>query len=287
MTLETASFWFGAVAYALATLAVTFGLVFRKPRAAEAAFWITVAGFAAHTVSIASRWITSGRLPYVQDYENALSGAWAIVLVYLLVTWRRPGLRPMGVAVLPFVIITLGYGLTLPLEPGPATPAYKSVWLVIHILFAWATFSAYVSCGALSVVELLKTGKRGPREGSLLERTPDVPRIQDLTYRLVGFGFLVNAAMIASGAIWGYELWGSYWRWDPVETWSLFTWLAYAFYLHARLTLGWRGRRLAWIAIGAIFGVFMAFWGVQLFPTSYHLFRDLGGSALDSSGRPQ
>jgi cytochrome c-type biogenesis protein CcsB len=286
MTLETILFWIGASGYALATLAVTAGWVFRRPKWSDAAYFTTIAAFAAHTGSIVARWVASGRLPYVQDYENALAGTWAIVLVYLLVTMRKPGLRAMGVAVLPFVLITLGYGLTLPMEAGPATPAYKSVWLVIHVVFAWATFSAYVSCGALGIVELLKTGKKAPREGSLLERTPSVERIQELTFRLVGFGFLVNAAMIASGGIWGYELWGSYWRWDPVETWSLLTWLAYAFYLHARLTLGWRGRRLAWIAVGAIFGVFMAFWGVQLFPTSYHLFRDLGGTMFES-GRPQ
>lgn len=119
----------------------------------------------------------------------------------------------------------------------------------------------------------------------MLNNTPGIERLQELTFRMVAFGFLVNAVMIASGAIWAYELWGSYWRWDPVETWSLLTWLAFGFYMHARLTLAWKGPRLAWVAVGALLGVLMTFWGVQFAPTSYHLFRDLGGTMQLS--RPQ
>jgi ABC-type transport system involved in cytochrome c biogenesis permease subunit len=105
-------------------------------------------------------------------------------------------------------------------------------------------------------------------------------------FKLVAFGFLNNAVMIVSGAIWAYRLWGSFWRWDPVETWSLLTWLAYGLYMHAKLTLGWGPRRLAWIALFALFGVMMSFWGVQLLPNSFHLFQDLGGGLMET-GRMQ
>ena len=283
--METATFWVAVVAYAASTILVTGGLIFRRERFVDIGHYVALTGFAAQTLSILARLAATGRLPYVQDYETALAGTWLIMLAYMLLTWRYPNLKATGIVVFPFALLALGYGLTQPVKAGPVVPALKSIWLVIHVLFAWFTYAAYTTCAALAALELLKTSKRGLRPGSILERTPDVPVLQDLTMRLVGFGFIVNTAMIASGAIWAFELWGSYWRWDPVETWSLLTWVAYGLYLHARLTLGWRGRRLAWIAVLALFGVMMSFWGVQFAPTSYHLFRSIGESTVAPGGR--
>jgi len=283
--METGTFWVATVAYALATLLVTGGIVFERQRLADIGHALALTGFGAHSLSIIFRFVSTGRLPYVQDYETALAGTWLIMTAYVLLVWRYPALKVTGIVVFPFALLALGYGLTQPSEAGPVVPALKSIWLVIHVLFAWFTYAAYTTCAALAVIELMKTGRRGLREGSLLARTPEVPALQDLTMRLVGFGFIVNTAMIASGAIWAFELWGSYWRWDPVETWSLLTWVAYGLYLHARVTLGWRGRRLAWIAVLALFGVMMSFWGVQFAPTSYHLFKSLGESTVEPGGR--
>lgn len=76
--------------------------------------------------------------------------------------------------------------------------------------------------------------------------------------------------MIVAGAIWANEAWGRYWAWDPIETWSLMTWLAYAAYLHSRLTLGWRGRRSAWFAVLALPLVVFTLVGVPLAYNSIH-----------------
>ena len=280
MTAEGAAFWVATAGYALAALVLAFGSFFNKPRLVDATFLVTIAAFAAHTVSIGVRWTAAGRLPYVHDYENILAGTWFIVAVYLALGIARKELRVAGLLVLPCVLLSLGLALGLDKSVGAVTPAYKSAWLAIHVLFAWAAYSAYTLCAALGAVELLKTRKRGVTPGSLLERTPVVATLQQLTFRAVAFGFFVNGVMIASGAIWAYDLWGSYWRWDPVETWSLLTWLAFGFYMHARLTLGWGGKRLAWLTVFALFGVMMMFWGVQfapsLFGTQYHLYKDVG-----------
>lgn len=284
MTAESLTFWVAVVLYALATIVSVAGVAFSREKLTNIAFAVTIGAFASHTASIVFRWISIGRLPYVQDYENALSGTWAIVLLYLIVTFVVPRVRIASVVVLPMVVLTVGYGLTVPSTPGLVTPAYKSLWLVIHVLFAWATYAAYVSAASLAGIELLKSGKKPLRQGSLLARTPGSEQLGELTFRLVVFGFVVNAAAMASGAIWAYELWGSYWRWDPVETWTLLTWLAYAFYLHAQVTLGWRGRRLAWVVLFALFGVMMTFWGVQLVPSTYHLFRNIGSGMPQLSG---
>jgi ABC-type transport system involved in cytochrome c biogenesis permease subunit len=79
--------------------------------------------------------------------------------------------------------------------------------------------------------------------------------------------------MIAAGSIWAKNLWGSYWSWDPVETWSLLSWLVYGVALHLRVTMGWRGRKLAWLLVFAIIGVLVSFWGVNLIMEgSLHVF---------------
>ena len=89
-------------------------------------------------------------------------------------------------------------------------------------------------------------------------------RLDELMFRSTAFGFITDTVMIAAGSIWAKDLWGSYWSWDPVETWSLLSWLVYGVSLHLRITLGWRGRRLAWLLVFAIIGVLISFWGVNL-----------------------
>ncbi|MRR36421.1 c-type cytochrome biogenesis protein CcsB, partial [bacterium] len=94
--------------------------------------------------------------------------------------------------------------------------------------------------------------------------------LDDLQFRFVSVGFVFLGIMIAAGAIWANEAWGRYWAWDPIETWSLISWVVYAAYLHARLTLGWRGRRSALFAMLALPVVVFALIGVPLVYQSIH-----------------
>ena len=114
----------------------------------------------------------------------------------------------------------------------------KSFWLYIHVFFAWLAYGAFtVACGG---------GHRLPREDARRARSPppdELARLDELMFRATVFGFATDAIMIAAGAIWAKDLWGSYWSWDPVETWSLLSFLIYGLVLHLRKTLGWRGGR--------------------------------------------
>lgn len=287
-TPEAIAVWTAIVAYVVGTVAVFGGLVFKRSQWVDRSVIAAVAGLVAQGVAIAARWAASGHFPYIEDYENVLVGTFAMVLAYVVLSRMRKGLAMSGALVLPVVLLTVGYGLTQVAPASPVTPPYQSGWLVVHVTFAWITYALYSAVAGLAVVYLVR--ERAERQGREATGVPSwVPpsgEIDELSLKLVAFGFLNNAVMIASGAIWAYRLWGSYWSWDPVETWSLLTWLAYGFYMHARLTLGWKGRRLAYTALFALFGVLMTFWGVQLAPTSYHLFRDIGGTMMDQS-RPQ
>ncbi|MHB9003585.1 MAG: cytochrome c biogenesis protein CcsA [Coriobacteriia bacterium] len=287
-SIEEVLFWIAVAAYAASTLAMFTGLAFGRQRLLERAFLIASAGLVAHAAVIVVRWQQSGHFPYVHEYENVLVGSFAMVLVYVVIVAFKRNLSLAGVLVLPVVLLTMGYGLTQFTAPGPVTPPYQSGWLVVHVSFAWITYAAYSAVAGLAVALLVRARaeRRGGQAKGIPSWVPASDSIDDLSLKLVAFGFLNNAVMIASGSIWAYRLWGSYWSWDPVETWSLLTWLAYGLYLHARLTLRWKGERVAWIALFALFGVMMAFWGVQLAPSSYHLFRDIGGNPPQMS-RPR
>lgn len=282
---ELIALWIAIAAYAFGTITVFSGLSFKRREWVDRAVWVSAAGLVAHAVSIGARWSASGHFPYIEDYENVLVGTFMMVLAYVVISRIRSGLSLGGALVLPVVLLTMGYGLTQLAPAMPATTPYQSGWLVVHVTFAWVTYAVYSAVAGLAIVYLIreKAEKEGREAKGIPSWVPPSSEIDGLSLKLVALGFLNNAVMIASGSIWAYRLWGSYWSWDPVEMWSLLTWLAYGLYMHARLTLGWKGKRLAWLALFALFGVLMTFWGVQLFPTGYHIFRDLGRGMMDQS----
>lgn len=284
-TPEAIFYWLSIAAYAAATISVFAGVTWSRYSWMQRSLWLSCGGLVAQAGSIAVRWWESGHFPYIKAYENVLVGSAVMVAAYVAIALWKRSLTIVGALVLPVVLVTLGYGLTRANAAGPVTPPYQSFWLVVHVTFAWITYAAYSTVAGLAAALLmrLRAERRGTEKTGVPAWVPPSEQIDDISLKLVAFGFLNNAVMIASGAIWAYRLWGSYWSWDPVETWSLLTWLAYGLYMHARLTLGWKGCRLAWLALFALLGVLMTFWGVQLAPTSYHLFRNLGNGMIETS----
>jgi len=259
-------FWTCLVIYALVVAAQIFGQVFRKPRWVAAAPWAVAAGWALHTLLVAWRWIETGHVPTIGNFENALAGSWFIVAMTLWAGWRRR-YPLLAAGALPFALIILGGGALSDTSAQPMVAALQSFWLYIHIFFAWLAYGAYtVACGA-GIVYLVKS--RPDKETGESE----LASLDELMFRATVFGFITDAVMIAAGSIWARSLWGSYWSWDPVETWSLLSWLVYGVSLHLRITLGWRGRRLAWLLVFAIVGVLVSFWGVNVMMAgSSHIF---------------
>jgi len=104
----------------------------------------------------------------------------------------------------------------------------------------------------------------------MLGKLPATEKLDILIYRFSAFAFVMLGIMIASGAVWAYKAWGRYWGWDPIETWALISWLVYGLYLHLRITLGWKGRRAAWLALFAVVLVIFSFFGIPLVYPSVH-----------------
>jgi cytochrome c-type biogenesis protein CcsB len=250
-------FWACLVIYALTVAVQIYGQVFGKARWSAAAPYGVTLGLVLHTVLVAWRWIATGHVPTIGNFENALVGGWFIVVMTLWASWKQR-YPLLAAATLPFALLILGGSAFSDTGPRPMVAALQSFWLYIHIFFAWLAYGAYtVACGA-GVVYLVRSGRSRPAPPEVLTR------IEELMVRSTVFGFITDAIMIAAGSIWAKNLWGSYWSWDPVETWSLLSWLVYGVALHLRFTIRWGGRRLAWLLVFAIIGVLVSFWGVNL-----------------------
>jgi cytochrome c-type biogenesis protein CcsB len=166
----------------------------------------------------------------------------------------------------------LGGAMLTPKSPLEIGPNLASYWLTIHVTFAKLSYSSFIAAFAIALAYLIRERRiaAGAASEGMLSRLPEQSVLDDLTYRFVGVGFVFLSVMIVAGAIWANEAWGRYWNWDPIETWSLISWIVYAGYLHTRLTLGWRGTKAAWYAVLALPIMVFTLVGVPLVYHSIH-----------------
>jgi cytochrome c-type biogenesis protein CcsB len=271
---EGYAFWTALVFYCLAAGIHGYCLVFQREGPLRPGRWVMTAGLVAHAVAVGVRWVATGHIPTIGNYENANVFSLFIVGFTAWSSFRYPSFRVVAAFSLPVAVLTMGFGVMSDTSPSPMVASLKSWWLYIHIFFAWLVMGAATFAFASSILYLVKEKKE--REGSPTSgsrRLPLPERIEELIYRNVVYGFVAYAVMIASGALWAKNLWGAYWSWDPVETWSLISWLAYGLILHLRFTFGWGGRRMAWMVIFALATVFLVMFGINLaVQSSRHIF---------------
>jgi len=271
---ETILFWVAMVVYALACGGFIYSFVFKNSRVVPKVTMLVAFGFLAQTAAIFARFYATGHLPWSGHYEYALMGGWFIIAGTLFVGWQNKALQGLAVGTVPLVLIMMGYGYMQ--DPGltPMAASLKTVWLYIHVYFAWLSFGAYSLAMAAGVLYLLKRkSEEQAVPNPAYERFPTLGYLDELIFRYVVFGFITDTIMICAGAIWAKDLWGSYWSWDPVETWSLIAWLTYGLTIHMRVTFGWREKKLAWLAVAALSTVIISFFGVNLIVnSSLHMF---------------
>jgi cytochrome c-type biogenesis protein CcsB len=266
MRTEQLLFWIAVGAYGVSAFCYILGFIAKGERLFLAGLWAAAAGFLPQTASIGVRW-SEGATPFISISESLSLGVWVTVLFFLLLQLFNARVRPLGVLVLPVCFVLIGWGGTL--RKGPAeqiAPALQSAWLWIHIVGATTGFAAVLIAAALGLLYLLK--ERG--QGGIYERFPDLPSLDALSYRFVIGGFTLYGVMIVSGGFWANQVKGTFWAWDPVEVWSLVSWLVYGIYLHLRITFGWRGRRLAVYALVAAAAMIVSYWGIPFAVETFH-----------------
>lgn len=270
MTLEIVLMWLAVTMYAAGAVAYTVGLVFRVPRATSIATWVSLLGLVPHTAATIVRWVRVGHAPFLGFYE-VVSGLVLVAVVAMgLVLLRYRSLAPMGVFVMPIAFLTLGAAMFAPRGAIEVSPTLASWWLTIHITFAKLAYASFIASFALALLYLMRDKWSQGRLAETLAKLPRQEIVDDLSFKLIGAGFIFLGCMIAAGAVWANEAWGRYWAWDPIETWSLISWIVYAVYLHLRLTMGWRGRKLAWVGVIALPIVVFALIGVPVVYSSIH-----------------
>lgn len=259
--------WLAVVIYAVATVFNVTGLVFKKERAERISYSIVLAGFMVHGAGLAYRWLEAGHGPYMARYEVFSSNAWIAVLLFLVFTKIYPKVRSMSLFVFPaaFFLIALSVFQDTAIQKIP--PTLNSVWLVLHVLFIKISLGTLLIALAFSIAYVLK--KKG-RSGRLLDRFPDLETIDVYAYRFAGFGFIFWTNAVLSGSLWAYQSWGRFWGWDPIETWSLITWIFFGIYLHLRRFFGMKGEKAAYFFMFCFILSIASLFFVPLLQTSIH-----------------
>ena len=230
-------------------LAKTFDFA-RTEKVARIATSFMILGTLLLFAGVVARGISAGRVPWGNMYEFSITGALAFCGAYLFAL-RKYDLRWLGLIVSIAVLLTLGTAITVLYRPSaPLVPALKSTWLVIHVSAAIISGGVFLLANVIAAAYLYLDAmeQRGERS-AWAKRLPTLEVLDQLSYRLVAFVFPLWTFAVIAGAIWAEHAWGRYWGWDPKETWAFITWVGYAAYLHARVTVGWRGRKAAWLCL--------------------------------------
>jgi len=231
---------------------------------------ICVTGLAGHIFAVILRWIESYRLgighaPFSNLYESLIFFSFTVILLYLIVEWRTKN-KTLGAFVTPLASLAMAYASFSPNISSriqPLVPALKSNWLITHVITCFFGYAAFGLAFAISIMYFLKRLDRSPQKKVFFRLIPDTGVLDELNYQMVVIGFLMLTLGIITGSVWAHSAWGTYWSWDPKETWSLITWLIYAAVLHSRLVRGWRGKKIAILCMVGFFCVLFTYFGVN------------------------
>jgi cytochrome c-type biogenesis protein CcsB len=258
--------------YGMAAFLYIASWAFKKPLPGRLATWTAILGAVGNAAAMIMRWVESYRLgighaPLSNMYESLVFFSWTIVVIYLVIE-RRYESRTIGAFATPIAFLAMAYASLSPNVSDriqPLVPALKSNWLIAHVITCFLGYAAFAITFGISAMYLFK---RSDTEGKshLLARFPEFNVLDELTHQMVTFGFVFLSIGIITGAVWANSAWGSYWSWDPKETWSLITWFIYATLLHARMMRGWHGRRIAYLSIIGFMAVLFTYFGVNLLP---------------------
>lgn len=258
---------------------------------------LTVLAFLMHAGGVLARALSVQRAPWGNMYEFSTTFGMCAVGVYLGLLAAKKNIRWLGLPLVTTILLDLGLAVSvLYTSSDQLVPALHSYWLWIHVSCAILS-GASLYVGAVSTLfyrfrdgyeTRLAAGRTGPgvlakklrttpadhrwtRLGvlvhmawdSALTRLPSAATLDKFGYRINATVFPLWTFTIIAGAIWAEAAWGRYWGWDPKEVWSFITWVAYACYLHARATAGWKGRKAAYLALFAFGCYIFNYYGVN------------------------
>nr|QDP70298.1 cytochrome c heme attachment protein [Olea europaea subsp. cuspidata]QNH93332.1 cytochrome c heme attachment protein [Olea europaea]QXE42271.1 cytochrome c biogenesis protein [Olea europaea subsp. cuspidata]QXE42358.1 cytochrome c biogenesis protein [Olea europaea subsp. cuspidata]QXE42445.1 cytochrome c biogenesis protein [Olea europaea subsp. cuspidata] len=258
---------------------------------------------------LVTRWIYSGHFPLSNLYESLIFLSWSLSLIHI-VPYFKKNQNFLSAIIGPSAIFTQGFAtsglLTQIHESEILVPALQSEWLIMHVSMMILGYAALL-CGSLLSVALLVIAVRKNRKffftsnhllnlngsfffgeieymnerSNVLQntsffspknyyRSQFIQQLDYWSYRVISLGFIFLTIGILSGAVWANEAWGSYWSWDPKETWAFITWIVFAIYLHIRTNIKWKGINSAIVASIGFLIIWICYFGVNLLGIGLH-----------------
>nr|QYB22865.1 cytochrome c heme attachment protein [Widdringtonia nodiflora]BBN67109.1 cytochrome c biogenesis protein [Widdringtonia schwarzii] len=231
------------------------------------------------------RLLYSGHLPLSNLYESFMFLSWTSSIIHIVIELRGQDAWWLGAITAPSAMVTHGFAtLALPdkmQQSAMLVPALQSHWLMMHVSMILLSYATLL-CGSLSSIAFLVIMSQINKkiffhvDNSFLfsfinsRKWILINQLDQLSYRTIGLGFSLLTIGILSGAVWANEAWGSYWSWDPKETWALITWILFAIYLHTRINRGWNGEKSAIVASLGFILVWTCYLGVNLLGIGLH-----------------
>lgn len=248
--------------------------------------------------SLLIRWILNKYFPLSNLYESLLFLTWCLTFTQIILEYKNEKIiigainAPISLFIISFASFSLPIGMQ---EATPLVPALRSNWLMMHVTIMMVSYATLMLGSLLSILFLVIAQTKLHSQHQQYETNSNnfyninknslifnqdqnknkitlLNSIDNLSYRTIGLGFPLLTIGIIAGAVWANEAWGSYWSWDPKETWALITWLIFASYLHSRLTKSWSGKKPAIIASLGFFIVWICYLGVNFLGKGLHTY---------------
>ncbi len=237
---------------------------------------LLIVGLIIHSGGLVLRWLEThqtgyGYIPLSNMYESLIFFSWTIVLIYLILEFKYQQ-KIVGVFITPLAFLAIALTSIFPginAKITPLMPALQSNWLTIHVTTCFFGYAAFAVSFGISILYLIQDRKNSQKEGNS-KWMPSTVVLDEINYKSIVIGFPMLTLGIVTGAAWANYAWGSYWSWDPKETWSLITWFVYAAFLHARLTRDWRGKKTAILSIVGFTAVLFTYFGVNYIISGLH-----------------
>lgn len=265
-------FEFALTFYLIATIVGVIGLLRGAKGTSKTILVLAGIGFFLHTANVIARYLKGGHIPLTNIHEASSFFSWCVVLLFFLIEYRYK-LGLLGSFIMPLVFILMLSSSIFPREIKELNPLLKSYWFGIHTILAFLGNASFALAFGIGIMYLLQERHlKSKHLSSLSKGLPNLELLDEVNYRLITIGFPLLTLAIITGSIWSNTVFGTYWRWDPKEVFSLITWIIYALVLHLRLTLGWRGRRSALLSITGFIMVIFTFFGVNLVLKGFHVF---------------
>ena len=253
---------------------------------------LVVASNLLFVLTLLIRWVSQGYFPLSNLYESLIFLSWGISFIHLIVEYKTQS-RLIGAISTPLLFFLSGFSsLTLPTDMQkalPLVPSLQSNWLMMHVSMMMVSYATLILGSLLSILYLAFLFFSGQKNQVAIETTQVelesssvasssvsysklslLQTVDIWSYRIIGLGFPFLTIGIISGAVWANEAWGSYWSWDPKETWALITWLVFAIYLHSRLLKGWQGKQAAILGSCGFFVIWICYLGVNFLGKGLH-----------------